>query len=321
VALLGPDNKITAFAQRHHLRQSATLTAFAEHLNVAAAGLCEAVVPPSSQLVGRDFKELHMRDRYGTQVLAVYGGNKVRRGQEIQELNLRAGDTLCMFCRWPVLADLAKSPDVVVATTDYPREKFYTAKAHMALGFTLLALILVLSTNLPVSVCLLSGAVGMIFSGVLSIDQAYAAVSWKTVFLLAGLIPLGYAVQYTGAATWLAEIILQDFDYLPYWGLEIVLAVAATLFSLVMTNIGATVLLVPIAVQLATQTHSDPRIFALIVAISTSNSFLIPTHQANALVAGPGHYKTSDFIRAGSLMSILYIVITLIGVNLIFLGD
>ena len=183
---------------------------------------------------------------------------------------------------------------------------------------TLIALALVLFTEVRLSLCLLIGAVGMIVTRVLSIEEAYGAVSWQTVFLLASLIPLGQAVQNTGTAAWIAEIVLRLLDGWPLWSLQAGLAVLATGFTLVMSNVGATVLLVPLAVSIALAAGGDPAIFALTVAISTSNSFLIPTHQVNALIMGPAGYKVTDFIKSGGIMTVLFLVVSLVVMNAVF---
>jgi di/tricarboxylate transporter len=104
----------------------------------------------------------------------------------------------------------------------------------------------------------------------------------------------------------------------PVWILQTTVALLAGGFSLVMSNVGATVLLVPFAINLALATGADPAMFALTVAISTSNSFLIPTHQVNALIMGPGDYRVSDFLRAGSIMTVLFLVVSLLMLNLVF---
>ena len=145
---------------------------------------------------------------------------------------------------------------------------------------------LVLFSDLRLSVALLTGAIGMILAGVLKIDEAYQAVSWKTVFLLASLIPLGLAVETTGTAAWIADQTLSLLGDMPIWVIQAAIAVLATFFTLVMSNVGATVLLVPLAVNIALGAGADPAVFALTVAIATSNSFLIPTHQVNALIMG-----------------------------------
>jgi di/tricarboxylate transporter len=164
----------------------------------------------------------------------------------------------------------------------------------------------------------MTGAVGMILSGVISMDEAYRAVSWKTVFLLAGLLPLGHAVEASGAASYLAQHAIAQIGDMPAWVLQTLLAVLATLFTLVISNVGATVLLVPIAINLALSTGASPAMFALTVAISTSNSFLLPTHQVNALIFGPGGYRVADFLRTGSIMTVLFLVVTLLTLNVVF---
>ena len=100
--------------------------------------------------------------------------------------------------------------------------------------------------------------------------------------------------------------------------LQVAIAVLATIFTLVMSNVGATVLLVPLAVNIAVGVGADPAVFALTVALATSNSFLIPTHQVNALIMGPGGYRVKDFVRAGGMMTILFLVVMLVMLNLTF---
>jgi di/tricarboxylate transporter len=180
------------------------------------------------------------------------------------------------------------------------------------------ALGLVLFTDFRLSVALLTGAVGMIVSGVLRMEEAYRAVSWKTVFLLASLIPLGIAVETTGTAAWIAQSTLHLLQGVPGWVLQAVIAVLATAFTLVMSNVGATVLLVPLAVNIALGAGADPRVFALTVALATSNSFVIPTHQVNALIMGPAGYRVKDFMRAGSIMTLLFLTVMLVMLNLVF---
>ena len=143
-------------------------------------------------------------------------------------------------------------------------------------------------------------------------------MGWNTVFLLASLIPLGQAVQNTGTAEWIAQQILIALDGWPLWALQTGIAILATAFSLVMSNVGATVLLVPLAVSIAVAAGGDPAIFALTVAISTSNSFIIPTHQVNALVMGPAGYKVTDFVRSGGIMTVLFLIVSMVMLNIVF---
>jgi di/tricarboxylate transporter len=138
------------------------------------------------------------------------------------------------------------------------------------------------------------------------------------VFLLASLIPLGMAVEGSGTAAWIADRTLSVLGGNPVWVIQAALAVLATFFTLVMSNVGATVLLVPLAVNIAIGAGANPAVFALTVAIATSNSFLIPTHQVNALIMGPAGYRVPDFMRAGGIMTVLFLTVMMIMMNLIF---
>ena len=158
----------------------------------------------------------------------------------------------------------------------------------------------------------------MILSGVLRIEEAYQSIGWQSVYLLASLIPLGLAVEVTGTAAWIAQQTLTLLGDVPLWVLQAALAVLATIFTLLMSNVGATVLLVPLAFNIAIGVGANPAVFALTVALATSNSFLIPTHQVNALIMGPGGYHVKDFIRAGGVMTVLFLVVVIGMLNLVF---
>jgi len=203
-------------------------------------------------------------------------------------------------------------------TTDYPREQQPPYKLALALTFFALAIGMIVFTDILLPVALMTGAVGMIVSGVMTMDDAYKAVSWKTVFLLAGLLPLGIAVETSGTAGYVVQHMLASMGEVSPWVLQAMVAILASAFSLVMSNVGATVLLVPFAINLALATGANPAMFALTVAISTSNSFLIPTHQVNALIMGPGDYRVADFIRVGSVMTILFLVVSLLMLNILY---
>ncbi len=151
-------------------------------------------------------------------------------------------------------------------------------------------------------------------------DDAYIAVSWQTVFLLAGLIPLGAAAESTGAAAWTAEQALSLMgDAVVPLMLYVVALCLATVFSLIMSNIGATVILVPLIIQMALNVGADPRLAALLIGVGVSNTFLIPTHQVNALIMGPGGYRVVEFIRAGSVMTVLFIVTTITAITFLYM--
>jgi di/tricarboxylate transporter len=149
------------------------------------------------------------------------------------------------------------------------------------------------------------------------VDEAYQSVDWMTVFLLGGLIPLGLAFQKTGAAEWIATTIMHAIGTVPNIIFLLVVGLLTSFFTLVVSNVGATVLLVPLCMSMAVQAGSDPRITAMVVALAASNTFVLPTHQVNALIMRPGGYKTVDYAKAGAGMTILFLGV-LIGMLYMF---
>lgn len=307
------------FASKYGLEIRDDFDAFSDALSPSKSGIAEVVIPPGSDLIGKSARDVWMRKRYGLSMVALHrGGETLHEGEGIRDLPLQAGDTLVAHTTWDSLARLAKDRNFVVVTTEYPHEELRPHKVTAAGTFFAIALALVLFTDLRLSVALLTGAMGMVLSRVLTIEEAYDAVSWKTVFLLASLIPLGLAVETSGTAKWIAEQVVALVGGAAPWVIQASIAILATFFTLVMSNVGATVLLVPLAVNIALQVGADPAVYALTVAIATSNSFLIPTHQVNALIMGPGGYGVPDFMRAGGIMTVLFLIVMMLMMNLVF---
>ncbi len=240
--------------------------------------------------------------------------------EDVRKVALRAGDTLVLHGFWRDLAQTAESHDFVVVT-DYPKEEQRPSKIWHATAFFALAMGLGLFTDLKLSIAMLVGAVGMLLSGVLNMDEAYGAINWKTIFTLACLIPLGWAMDSTGAAARLAQEVLVYLGTLPQWGLQAVVAILALLFSQVVSNVGAAVITVPMAINIALASGGNPSVYALIVAISTSNTFIMPSaNPVIMIVAGPGGYRRRDFLRVGIPLTVLMLVVLLLSVNLVFGG-
>jgi di/tricarboxylate transporter len=319
VGIIAAPGHCNDFAKHFGLEVRDELETFGEILSPANAGIAEVVIPPGSQLVGKSARDLWMRHTYGLSMVALHrGGKTLHEGEGIRNMPFQAGDTILGHTTWESLTRLSKDRDFVVVTTEYPHEELRPHKVGWAGVFFAIALSMVLFTDLRLSVALLTGAIGMVLSGVLKMEEAYDAVSWKTVFLLASLIPLGLAVETTGTAKWIAEGVVALVGNAEPWVIQAAIAVLATFFTLVMSNVGATVLLVPLAVNIAVQVGADPAVYALTVAIATSNSFLIPTHQVNALVMGPGGYGVPDFLRAGGIMTVLFLLVSIAALNLLF---
>ena len=317
LAIIAQPDKLKELVRAAGLTLRPKLREFRHLLARSIAGVAEVLVPPDSHLIGQSAKEMHFRMTYGLSLLSI-----IRAGQAITSkvatVPFAAGDMLICHTRWENLTRLEKDRDFVIVTTDYPREPQQPFKLALALGFFALAIGLIIFTDIMLPVALMTGAVSMIISGVLTMDEAYKAVSWKTVFLLAGLLPLGIAVESSGTADYVVRHLLARIGDVSPWILQVMVALLASGFSLVISNVGATVLLVPFAINLALVIGADPAMFALTVAISTSNSFLIPTHQVNAMIMGPGDYRVADFLRAGSIMTVLFLVVSLLMLNLVF---
>jgi di/tricarboxylate transporter len=319
LGVIADPQALARFVEVFGLKKRRKLRTFAADLSLSKAGIAEVVIPPGSALVGKSARDVWMRKTYGLAMIGLHrNGETLREGEDIRNMPLHAGDTLVVQTSWSALARIEKDKNFVVVTTEYPREETRPQKVGWAALFFGIALAMVLFTDIRLSVALLTGAIGMVLSGVLNIEEAYGAVSWKTVFLLASLIPLGLAVETSGTAKWIALQVLLVVGDMPVWVIQLAVAGLATFFTLVMSNVGATVLLVPLAVNIAVGAGANPAVFALTVAIATSNSFVIPTHQVNALIMGPAGYRVSDFMRAGGIMTVLFLAVMMLMMNLLF---
>ncbi|AFL75091.1 SLC13 family permease [Thiocystis violascens] len=320
LGLLGNADALLDFSNANQLTRKRELELFAEAMAHTKAGIAEIVIPPGSSLIGKTARDVWLRKTYGLSLLAISrGGEQITfHTGGVRNTPFQAGDALVVHTTWADLARVEKDRNFVVVTTEYPHEELRPHKVSAALLIFIVTLSLILFTDLRLSIALFAGAMSMILAGVLTIEEAYQAVSWKSVFLLASLIPLGLAVESTGTAAWIAQQTLAALGDVPIWVVQAALAVLATAFTLVMSNVGATVLLVPLAVNMALGSGANPALFALTVAIATSNSFFLPTHQVNALIMGPGGYRVVDFMRAGGIMTILFLIVALTMLNLVF---
>ncbi|MDH5765988.1 MAG: SLC13 family permease, partial [Gammaproteobacteria bacterium] len=237
LGVLADDDVFTHFVNASRVEVKKELDKFADALMPSKAGIAEVVIPPGSQLIGKTARDVWMRKTYGLSLLAIHRGGETisREGGGVRETPFIAGDTLVAHTTWTDLSRLETDRNFVVVTTEYPHEELRPHKLGWAGLFFGIALFLVLFTDLRLSVALLTGAMGMVLSKVLSIEEAYEAVSWKTVFLLASLIPLGLAVETTGTAKWIAEQVLLVVGDAPGWVIQASVAVLATFFTLVMS--------------------------------------------------------------------------------------
>lgn len=317
LGVLGPREQLNQFANNQLCRLSTRMRQLGELFNPTRAGISEVVIPPVSRFIKHTVGELRLRKRFGISVLAVTRGDQVFR-DDVRGVSLRAGDTVVLHSNWRDLALASEDKDLVVVT-DIPKEEQRPGKVWQAVGFFLMAQGLALFSNLDLSLSMMTGAVAMLLTGVLNMDEAFKAINWKTIFVIACLIPLGWSMDATGTAAWIAQIVLQHLGGAAPWVLQLCLAVLTVLFGLVMSNVGATVMMVPIAISVAVATGGNPAAYALLVAVSSSNTFMISAgHPSLMMVTGPGGYRGKDFMRVGAPLTLLILVVTLVAINLMF---
>jgi len=279
-------------------------------------GFAEVIVPPLSPFVGKSIREIALRKTYGVEPILLMHGAKEER-QKFADQALQPGDTLIIHGRWENLKALGDNRTCVLVT---PIERDAGREAHPVLALTcFLGSIVLAVSGFHLSLSLMTGALAMILLRVVSIDEAYRAVDWRTVFLVAGLIPVGIAMDHTGTVAYLSGSLAAGLEGAHVIVLLAAVAVLTTLFSLFMSNVAATVLLVPIAMRMANLSGMDPRGVALLVAVCASNSFLLPTHQVNALLMSPGGYRSSDYLKAGGPMTVIYLIVAVAGIYWIYL--
>ncbi|MGH8075491.1 MAG: SLC13 family permease [Lysobacter sp.] len=317
IGAMGSKQEVGDFAQNQMLRMSSRLRNFGDLFNPSRAGISEAVIPATSKFIGKTARDLQLRRSKGLSLLAINRDKKVMR-EDSRDVALRAGDMLVLHSIWTELADAAKGKDLVVVT-DYPKGEQRPHKLKIALGIFAVSLLLALSSRLPVSIALMTGVAGMLIAGVIHIDEAYSAINWKTVFLMACLIPLGWAMDSSGAASWVAGNSVEQLpDGTPAWLLQLALGLLTTLFSLVISHVGATIVMVPLAVNLALAVGGDPTAFALITALSASNNFMTASNPVISMITGPAGYTGKELWRVGGPLSLIYTLIAVLMVNLLF---
>lgn len=312
IAVNGAPEMVAKLAKAYGWEVREDLEAFAEHLSSNNAGIMEVIVSPRSDLTKSSLRSSEFRRKYGVNPLALFRGNKAYVAG-ISTLILETGDALLLQGRWEKFHFLKQQHDLIF-TEDVQGEILRTEKIKYAVGCLVLSLTLILFFHIQLSIALLAGALGMVLTKVLSIDEAYQSVDWMTVFLLGGLIPLGIAFEKTGAAKLIAESIMTMMGAVSPLLLLTVVGLLTSFFTLVVSNVGAAVLMVPLAMNMAGTAGADPRIAALVVAVACSNTFILPTHQVNALIMRPGGYRTLDYFKAGAGMTIVYLVVMMAAV-------
>ncbi len=316
LALLGGPDDVARFAGDHGLTVRRELPdEMRAALAPETAGFAEVVVVPRAPLAGRTLRDIAFRKTYATEPIILLSG-AARQPADFSDKPLAVGDVLVVHGTWNHIRQLARDPSFAVLS---PVEGDETDPSKAALAGLCFAVAIGLAiAGAPLSISLMSGAVAMVLLRVLPIDAAYRAVDWRTVFLLAGLIPLGTAMDKSGAAAYVATTLTSVLSGSPPFVLMLAIGLLATLFSLFMSNVAATVLLVPLVMLVGLEAGISGRALGLLVAICASNSFLLPTHQVNALFMSPGGYRNADYLRAGGVMSLMFLFIAVTTVWLLF---
>jgi di/tricarboxylate transporter len=280
-------------------------------LETADIGLVEAVLSPHTTLVGRTLREIHFRAKYGLSVLAIWREGRAFRSN-LGEIALRFGDALLLHGARDRIQLLGSDPDFLVLTEE-AQEAPRTNKALLAVLIMAVVLLPVILGWVPIAIMAVVGVGLMVLTGCLTMDEAYRAIEWKAVFLIAGMIPLGIAMQKTGAASFVATWMV---GILGVYGPTAVMAglyVLTSLTSQVMPNPAAAVLLAPIALNTANDLGISPYTLMMTVAVAASAAFLSPvSHPANLLVMGPGGYRFSDYIKVGLPLTLVVLVVVVL---------
>jgi len=306
VALLGREDNVRKFAADHDLVSVEKPKKLELLDDAVSAGFAEVVVPPRSVIAGQTIRKFGLRRRYGVEpVMLFHRGEKVRGN--FSDIEITPGDIFIVHGLWDRIIDLKKSYDFVVITPVEGDEKD-TSRAWIALlCFAISIGLAVAGFSIPIA--FMSGAIIMVLAGVLRIDEAYQVIDWKVVFFLAGLIPLGLAMQKTGTAAFLAGNVISLVQGSNIFLMLLAISALTTLLSLFMSNVGAAVILFPMVISIAGSLGIDPRPLALLVAVSTANSFILPTHQVNALLKTPGRYRNIDYLKAGSGLTLIFLLV------------
>ncbi len=317
LALLGGRADYDTFVGQFGLEETERARQWSQEFGrTSERGFAEFVVRPRARVVGRTLRELQLRKNHGIEPLMLLTGDG-NQSREFSDRPFQPGNALVAFGTWERLRAFGRN-EGFLPTTPIDTEATDSSKGPIALVIFGAALVLAM-IGLPLSISLLSGALAMVLFRVVPMDAAYRAVDWRTVFLLAGLIPLGTAMEKSGTAAYVAQEMTGLLQGSPTFVVLTAIAVLTTLFSLFMSNVAATVLLVPLVLVIGEQTGIDARALALLVAVTASNSFVLPTHQVNALFAGPGSYRNADFIKAGGIMTLLFLVIVVTTIGLLYL--
>nr|WP_280985281.1 SLC13 family permease [Halorhabdus utahensis] len=277
--------------------------------------LVEVVVAPGSFLVGETLASANFRQRYDTTVLALRRGGAVIRDR-MDRTRLRVGDTLLVQGATDSIDRLNNNRNFIVAQ-EVDRPDYRESKIPVAIGIVAAVVGLAALTPINIAVAALAGALGMVLTGCLKPAEMYDAVEWDVIFLLAGVIPLGIALEVTGGAALLADGIVAVAPSLPPIVVLGLMYVVTALLTNIISNNASVVLMIPVAVEAAVALGANPFSFVLSVTFAASTAFMTPIgYQTNLFVYGPGGYEFMDYVKAGAPLQAIFAVVTTLGIAL-----
>ncbi len=279
--------------------------------------LVEVVVLPDTSLTDRTLEQLRFRQRYGGSVLGIR-----RRGRlvdrKLSEVALQGGDALLIEADPDTVERLATDRNLILGQ-DVDRPDYRTSRVVPALAIVAAVVSLAALGVLPIVIAALAGMVAMVLTGCLDASEVYEAVDWNVIFLLAGVIPLGIALERSGGAAFLAELLIPLADVVPVLLFAGAFYMITAILTEVLTNVASLVLMAPIAVDIAGRVGGDPFSFLLLVTFAASCSLMTPVgYQTNLMIFDAGGYRFSDFLRVGVPLQILLAVVTSVGIAVIW---
>jgi di/tricarboxylate transporter len=274
----------------------------------ADAGLMEAILSPQTTIEGKTLRQIHFREKYGLNVMALWRRGKAYSAN-LREMKLRFGDALLLLGPCAKLEMLGREPDFIILTQRAQEER-RTHKMKLALLILAGVLLPVLLGWVAIAIAAVAGAALMVLSGCLTMEEAYRQIEWKAVFLIAGLLPLGGALEKTGAARLIAEGVVGLVG--PYGPNAVMLGLIALTFlaTCFVPTAALVVLMAPIVLGTAADMGLAPQGLMMAVAMAASASFATPiSHPANILVMGPGGYRFMDYLKVGGLLTLVTLAV------------
>jgi di/tricarboxylate transporter len=288
-----------------------------DDLDTEHSRIFEATLSHRSTLVDRTLNESHFRDRFGFNVLAIWHQGEIIT-DHLRNLKLSFGDMLLLQGLPERVRALQEGNEfLLLEPLIIERDRHH--KAPIAAGIMLLVIAMAMFTNLGIATSMVIGSVAMVLTGCLTMDEAYESIDWRTVFLVAGMLSLGVAMENNGTAQYLASLILNTLGDLGPYGLLAGIYILSALITQPMSNAAAVVLMVPIALDTAFGIGANHLTFTMAVVIGAATSFLSPVgHKANVLVFGPGGYRFFDYPRVGALLTVALFIVSIIVIPMLW---